>query len=273
MGHHFRDGEDGERVFFSDKFLVFDRQTLKELDTKSADNPILAQALKIIAGEEKRHPGEVDDHVVLNMASKTAVPGVIAAAFNYADRDSEYAEDIVERLWELHPDYMQAHHSEPGRIEVVTDRSDHQTRVDECMRGWAQEVPDVVTMPSEDVRRLRARLIFEEALETINALGFTPGLSSEHGQADKITMGDCYMVADREPDMVEIADGCADLSVVTVGTLSACGIADKPLLELVDDNNLAKVAKGHVNEHGKFVKPEGHKPPDIAKHLEDQKGW
>src|SRR5690606_27317494 len=74
-------------------------------------------------------------------------------------------------------------------------------------------------------------------------------------------------------NMLELADGCADLSVVTTGTLSACGIADKALLEEVDRNNIAKFRDGvKKREDGKVLKPEGHQPPDIRRVLIGQ-GW
>lgn len=51
-------------------------------------------------------------------------------------------------------------------------KSPHQQRVEEFMGKFGQEVPDKPTMPDEDTRLLRAKLIFEETLETIYALGF-----------------------------------------------------------------------------------------------------
>ena len=51
-------------------------------------------------------------------------------------------------------------------------KSDHQLSVEEFMRNALQDVPDDPALPNEVVRLLRARLIFEEAKETIAALGF-----------------------------------------------------------------------------------------------------
>jgi predicted HAD superfamily Cof-like phosphohydrolase len=71
--------------------------------------------------------------------------------------------------------------------------------------------------------------------------------------------------------MIEVADGCADVSVVTIGTLSACGIADKPLLKEVDESNLRKFGPGYSKrEDGKWIKPPDWKVPDIAKVLNEQ---
>lgn len=123
------------------------------------------------------------------------------------------------------------------------------------MRSAGQDVPDKPTMPSAEVRLLRARLIFEEALETIDALG-------------------CYVAPDRKvridalapPNLEKIIDGCCDLSVVLTGTLSACGCQDLPFIQEVDAANLRKFeGDAHRDpQTGKWVKPSDFVPPDIA---------
>jgi predicted HAD superfamily Cof-like phosphohydrolase len=152
-------------------------------------------------------------------------------------------------------------------------KSNHQLRIEAMMNAAGQELPATPVIPNEDVRRLRAMLILEEALETCEALGFRLGCNGSvptEPLKDAIKRGDFFYEA-VEPDLVEIADGCADISVVTIGTLSACGIADNPILEAVDQNNLEKFGEGgYRNEHGKWIKPPGHKPPDIQALLEDQ---
>lgn len=144
--------------------------------------------------------------------------------------------------------------------EYSMNRTVHQFRVEQFMRLARQELPDHPVLPSEDIRRLRARLILEEAFETVKALGFSVKIGHDVNEECHFTY-----VADQTPDLVQIADGCADISVVTIGTLSACGIPDLPLLALVDDNNLVKFGPGHsFREDGKLIKPPDHKPPDIA---------
>jgi predicted HAD superfamily Cof-like phosphohydrolase len=117
-------------------------------------------------------------------------------------------------------------------------------------------------------------LILEEALETINALGFQVMCRVPYPQPTEIsvTMESVEMKPTLEPNLIEIADGCADISVVTIGTLSACGIADGPLLEEVDNSNLQKFGPGsHRREDGKWMKPSGWVPPKIEQVLEDQR--
>ena len=154
-------------------------------------------------------------------------------------------------------------------------KTDHQQRIEEFMRkveGLApgkQGIPELPTYPTEAVRLLRARLILEEALETVLALGFHV-LTNDCGEhVFDLDLLEFLPVVDHseptdEERLAMIADGCADLSVVTIGTLSACGLPDTPILEEVDRNNLAKFGPGHsVNVHGKLVKPPDHRPPDL----------
>lgn len=165
----------------------------------------------------------------------------------------------------------------PTKVECT----EHQLRVEEFMRLAGQELPAKPTMPSLEVRRLRATLILEETIETINALGFYIDT-------------DLTLEEPSWPNLEQILDGCLDLSVVTIGTLSACGIKDKRPLELVDKNNLLKewtgaellttyldTSKGYkvdrlkngnyrVTLNGKLIKPPSHKPPNLNDELERQ---
>ncbi len=153
-------------------------------------------------------------------------------------------------------------------------QTSHQKRIESFMRKAKQELPGSPTVPSREVLQLRAKLILEEALETIHALGCTAysdvdGVPVYFGQDESNSLD--IEGATQPPNLAEIADGCADISVVTIGTLSACGIQDKALLEETDRNNLAKFGPGHViREDGKLVKPPGHRPPDIERVLRGQ---
>jgi predicted HAD superfamily Cof-like phosphohydrolase len=153
-------------------------------------------------------------------------------------------------------------------------QTDHQVRVEKFMELAGQNLPDKPTVPDLETRKLRARLMLEECLETIfDGLALEIDLCGIICDDAKYTMSlvKFHEKEGKEPDLVAIADGCADISVVTTGTLSACGIADEELLEEVDKNNLAKFGPGgHRNEHGKWIKPPGHMPPDIQGLLKRQ---
>jgi predicted HAD superfamily Cof-like phosphohydrolase len=153
----------------------------------------------------------------------------------------------------------------------MQERSDHQLRVEEFMRFAKQDVPMVPNLPSKEVRELRARLIIEEALETIAALGCELHANGEPVTAKGLKSGHAVISSSNAPDLVEIVDGCCDIMVVTTGTLSACGIRDVVPLKMVDENNLAKFGPGHsIRADGKLIKPPNHKAPDLGTEIERQ---
>lgn len=146
-------------------------------------------------------------------------------------------------------------------------RTLHQQCVDTFMLNARQELPDIPTVPDVKIRELRARIILEEALETVKALGFAARAKVFETKTE-IELEDMF-----EPDLVEIADGCWDIAVVTTGTLSACGISDEKGQCLVDEANLEKFGPGHtIRADGKLIKPPDFKPPDIERLLKEQ-GW
>lgn len=147
-------------------------------------------------------------------------------------------------------------------------KSEHYGNVAAFMRLAKQNVPNKPTIPSEEIRLLRAKLILEEALETIEALGVRAAIHVADGEFVDI-VDDLQFYAVGEPNLEEIIDGCCDIKVVTTGTLVACGIPDVMFQEEVDNNNLAKFGPGHtIREDGKLVKPPNHTPPKIAELLE-----
>lgn len=169
------------------------------------------------------------------------------------------------------------------------NKTDHQHRVEAFMRcihkqqkalggiSLTQYVPESPILPSEEIRGLRARLILEEAIETVQALGYevTVELEPNHGENREHELDFNIMAFGvkpsfvHTPSLVEIIDGCCDISVVTIGTLSACGVPDSCFLEEIDHNNLAKIGPGSsIREDGKLIKPPGHTPPRIQEMLD-----
>lgn len=109
--------------------------------------------------------------------------------------------------------------------------TNEQKQVKEWMTAFGQECPEKPTIPSLEVRKLRAKLILEEALETIEALGVRiygkDGCSGKEFEVSSEYFH-CITIEDWKPaNLSEIADGCEDLKVVTEGTLVACGLVDK----------------------------------------------
>lgn len=111
------------------------------------------------------------------------------------------------------------------------DIKNAQTEVRDWMMKFGQEVKDKPVIPSLEVRKLRAKLILEEALETIKALGFSCVPQTdwrEHLVSNNFTLPD-------------IADGIADSLVVLLGTAVACGIDIAPVFEEVMRSNHSKL--------------------------------
>jgi predicted HAD superfamily Cof-like phosphohydrolase len=158
---------------------------------------------------------------------------------------------------------------------IATQRPVHQHRVDQFMRKANQAVPDVPTVPDEKTLKLRARIIFEEFKELLEAMGVDIFIDTE-GRQDiplSVAQEEVVRIQEDDVDMVGVTDALADLSVVLYGTASAFGISMAAVLDEVDRNNLAKFGPGHyVREDGKLVKPPNHVPPDFEKVLIAQ-GW
>jgi len=152
----------------------------------------------------------------------------------------------------------------------VCSKTPHQKLVELFMYRACQAVPEAPCIPDASVRSLRARLILEEALETIAALGCTLQVN---GSRIDSHISKFEVVPDGPVDLVEVVDGCCDIRVVTTGTLSACGVADDEVQTLVDLSNLAKFGPGHtIREDGKLIKPLDWVAPDLRLALIRQ-GW
>ena len=138
----------------------------------------------------------------------------------------------------------------------------HYRRIREFMQKAGQETPETVTIPNAETRILRAKLILEEALETVHALGVVVRAGGAEGP--ELIEGHLSYADGREPNLEGVVDGCADISVVTMGTLIAFGVDDEPVLAEVDSANLRKFGPGgRRRDDGKWMKPPDWTPPDI----------
>lgn len=116
-------------------------------------------------------------------------------------------------------------------------------------------IPKEVGIPDAETRKLRARLIYEEAMETVRGLGCrlnSMGMVCEDPEEDT------------KADLKDIIDGCCDLIYVAVGTLASCGIPDLEHLQEVCRANDSKFPgnKPILDAGGKFLKPDGWQAPD-----------
>lgn len=128
-----------------------------------------------------------------------------------------------------------------------------QIRVKEWMQKFGQETPSEITVPSLEIRKLRAKLILEEALETISGVGLKLII-------DGASFKDSFEYFDFEeytlspPNLKETADGLADLLVVLLGTAVAFGLDLEPIFEEVMRSNDTKLWT--AEEFGEALKDE-----------------
>jgi predicted HAD superfamily Cof-like phosphohydrolase len=148
----------------------------------------------------------------------------------------------------------------------------------EFHRQFDHPIADSPTIPSDDRVRFRARFIFEELRETIQAMfdGESPvgdGLARDKWHVAAAAMKDIIDHAAVKVDLAEVVDGLADLDYVVEGTRIEFGINGEPIADEVHRANLAKLHDGEVvkREDGKTLKPPGWTPPDIAGELEKQR--
>lgn len=178
------------------------------------------------------------------------------------------------RQWDCINGFRDTVHGYP-----LHETSEHYRRVKRFMQLAKQDTPDYVlcedAIPNY-VKILRAKLMLEEVLETIRkGLGLDVSIlhqSFHNGESDfdphveHVPLDDdatLHFEVARRPDLVEILDGCADVSVVNTGTLIAVGLWDSEPLRIVDENNLAKFGPGGYRRgDGKWIKPPNHEPPE-----------
>src|SRR5580700_9208496 len=109
------------------------------------------------------------------------------------------------------------------------------------MKQFEQEVKEAPELPDSATRLLRARLVFEEALEFVKACGCTVAVSGSDGTKAKV-IDEISVVADPEgsPDFTEYVDGCIDQLVVTYGALNAAGVKAQSAWDEVQRSNMSK---------------------------------
>ena len=105
------------------------------------------------------------------------------------------------------------------------------------MKQFDQEVKESPEMPDAKTRLLRARLVFEEALEFVRACGCTVSMGDGTPVIDSISV---VNDPNGTPDLTEYVDGCVDQLVVTYGALNAAGVEVEPAWGEVQRSNMSK---------------------------------
>jgi predicted HAD superfamily Cof-like phosphohydrolase len=174
------------------------------------------------------------------------------------------------------------------------------------MTQFDQEVKDAPELPNEATRLLRARLVFEEALEFVRACGCAVGIGGADGVKTVVT-DEISVVPDSDvtPDFTEYVDGCIDQLVVTYGALNAAGVKAQSAWDEVQRSNMSKawphcsacdavlvrgageelvhpddagahsgdwrmILKVHKREDGKFIKAPTYSPANLKRVIEEQ---
>jgi predicted HAD superfamily Cof-like phosphohydrolase len=137
------------------------------------------------------------------------------------------------------------------------------------MKQYDQQVKESPELPGAETRLLRARLVFEEALEFVKGCGctVTMGNAGVNGKEEAAVIDEIEVVLDPKgtPDFVEYVDGCIDQLVVTYGALNAAGVKAQPAWDEVQRSNMSKAwphcsvcdAELVAGSGGELVHPEG----------------
>lgn len=152
----------------------------------------------------------------------------------------------------------------------------HQQSVAEFHRANLIEDPKAPTLPNYDTRIKRVNLILEELLELAHdGFGiqfFIGGVDSKY-LADNIDNMVWRKIG--EGDIVQVADACGDIEVVTHGTNLECGIDGEPVFAEIMRANMSKLGedgKPVLREDGKILKGPNYAPPDVASEILRQTG-
>lgn len=140
-----------------------------------------------------------------------------------------------------------------------------QEDIEKFMKACDQEVRKYPSLPSDEVRDLRIKLMREELL------GSTKGYygSADHGLIPN--KSDELIQSMLDGDIVGIADGIADVLYVVIGTAAAYGIDIQLVFNEVQRSNMTKAVWDEgtqswttiKNEHGKVLKPDTFSPADL----------
>ncbi len=135
------------------------------------------------------------------------------------------------------------------------------------MQKAGQATPEKLTVPSEQDRILRAKLILEEAFELIND-GLGIGVANF---GHFLKPADFNYVITGEADAVDALDGAADLFWTGVGGVAIIFGADlEPVLDEVDRSNQSKFIDGYRGQDGKWQKGPSYSQANIECALRDR---
>ena len=135
----------------------------------------------------------------------------------------------------------------------------YQTKVHEFHKATASTIGKTLAMRDPE---LRAKLIMEEAVETVAAMGFTArgSIHAGWGEHNDVVIAD-FAKTYQTPNTLDTIDGICDLLYVLFGAAVTMGFDVDPFFAEVHRANMTKLT-GPKRADGKQLKPEGWKPPD-----------
>lgn len=177
----------------------------------------------------------------------------------------------------------------------------HQQQVKEFHEKMQLLINDKPTIPSEEVLKLRCKLLLEEVLEFCSAAGMHVIVTNQaqtyegNFEKEKPLMKGCpqeFIYIERDNDrnisLVEMADALADIQYVNDGAAVSLGIDLEPINNEVHRSNMSKLWSleniGSIrtgmnpirvgenqwiikDSHGKVIKSPSYSPADIRSEL------
>lgn len=147
-----------------------------------------------------------------------------------------------------------------------TTRLSDTAAIADFMVAFGQNVRSTPTVDiPEDERALRARLVLEEALEFVEAMGCSVTCGGAAVTQDLVKV---EVLDDESIDLTEATDALADIIVVTKGSALTLGIPVDDAFRIVHDTNMSKLGPDgspiRREADGKVLKPDGWVPPTEA---------
>jgi predicted HAD superfamily Cof-like phosphohydrolase len=147
-------------------------------------------------------------------------------------------------------------------------------QVHEFMKAFQPEMlQDKPCIPSDEIVRLRVKLVFEEAFEMMQAALVVDGENCEglFFANAKSRVKDLITHAPVKVKLAEFVDATLDLDYVSEGARISFGVHGAPIAAEVHRSNMSKIG-GHKAPDGKWIKPDTYSPADIVGELRKQ-GW
>lgn len=136
-------------------------------------------------------------------------------------------------------------------------------RVREFHEKFEHPIADKLTESTDDIRRLRLKLIAEEVAELAEALGYNLAVVPNSGRpGHSIFITQHYPTY--PPNMVEVADALGDIDYVVQGANLVFGIPSEAVSAAIHKSNMTKLGddgKPIKSSDGKIVKGPNYAPP------------